>query len=109
MLTLLRNMEVEMKEKIEIVKKFIKKSKIYKPIMRNFKLPVMVVFLVLGSYSYRMFYSSRFLSDFQKYLVPFFIVSLVICTLVTIKVVLDIFSIIFFQKGQDSLKSKAKK
>lgn len=98
-------MEVEMQRTLEIMRK----SKIYKPIMRNFKLPILVGFLILMNYSYKLFYNSRFIDNLQKYSVIFFMITLVVFTLVTIKMTLDIFSIIFFQKGQDSLKDKAKK
>lgn len=92
-------------------KKFeaIKKSKVYKPIMRNFKLPILVASLILMYYLYELFYNSEFINNLQKYSALFFIITLIVFTLVTIKMALDMLSIIFFQKGQDSLKSKAKK
>lgn len=77
--------------------------------MRNFKLPLLVVFFILGTYSYILFYNSSYIEKLQKYSAIIFIMSLTIFTMVTAKTILDIFSIIFLQKGQDSLKSKAKK
>lgn len=100
------------KDRILGIKNEVKKSKLYKFIMRNFRVPlfIIVVYILFKGYLkiYNLKYFSILISNINI-LMLFFAVTLFVFLIVSLKTILDSFSLVFGQKGQDTLTRKAKK
>lgn len=87
----------------------IKLNKLEITIHKNFKLPIFLAAIILFIFSFYKLYNATFMKLFSNINISmiFFSITLFLSFFISLRVVLDILSIVFGQKGQHTLSEKA--